>query len=220
VEELIFNLCEGVETRATETKIEAYRRENAADIARRQQRNAEEDRRLGELAGTSGAGDGETAPKDPGADPWAPRRMSADVSDLDETPGPGAGGNARERKSDGFETNPRGFGGLFGYTPGSQTAHKQQVVPVPATAAPVPMSAGKLMEGGPREARAPPRVGRRRERPGGAREAGSGHRESVWGGPAETGEAKGSAGSAHERLLLRFDVSFEVGERDANNLTT
>jgi hypothetical protein len=121
VEELIFNLCEGVETRATETKIEAYRRENAADIARRQQRNAEEDRRLGELAGTSGAGDGETAPKDPGADPWAPRRMSADVSDLDETPGPGAGGNARERKSDGFETNPRGFGGLFGYTPGSQT---------------------------------------------------------------------------------------------------
>lgn len=148
MEELIFNLCEGVETRATETKIEAYRRENAADIARRQQRNAEEDRRLGELAGTSGAGDGETAPKDPGADPWAPRRMSADVSDLDETPGPGAGGNARERKSDGFETNPRGFGGLFGYTPGSQTAHKQQVVPVPATAAPVPMSAGKLMEGG------------------------------------------------------------------------
>lgn len=148
MEELIFNLCEGVETRATETKIEAYRRENAADIARRQQRNTEEDRRLGELAGTSGAGDGETAPKDPGADPWAPRRMSADVSDLDETPGPGAGGNARERKSDGFETNPRGFGGLFGYTPGSQTAHKQQVVPVPATAAPVPMSAGKLMEGG------------------------------------------------------------------------
>ena len=46
-EAIIFNLCEGVETRATETKVEAYRRENAADIARRQQRNAEEDRRLG-----------------------------------------------------------------------------------------------------------------------------------------------------------------------------
>ena len=46
-EAIIFNLCEGVETRATETKVEAYRRENAADIARRQQRNAEEDRQLG-----------------------------------------------------------------------------------------------------------------------------------------------------------------------------
>ena len=34
-EAIIFNLCEGVETRATETKVEAYRRENAADIARR-----------------------------------------------------------------------------------------------------------------------------------------------------------------------------------------
>ena len=56
VETIIFNLCEGVKTRATETKVEAYRRENAADIARRQQRNAEEDRSRGvALAGTSGA---------------------------------------------------------------------------------------------------------------------------------------------------------------------
>ena len=45
-EEIIFNLCEGVETRATETKVEAYRRENAADIARRQQRNAEEEQKI------------------------------------------------------------------------------------------------------------------------------------------------------------------------------
>ena len=152
METIIFNLCEGVETRATETKVEAYRRENAADIARRQQRNAEEDRSRGvALAGTSGArGDAGEKDSAAGADPWAPRRMSADVSDLDETPGPGGAGLASARNvADGGGGG--GFGGMFGYTPGSLSGHgkhAQQVVPVPASAAPAPMSAGKMMEGG------------------------------------------------------------------------
>ena len=149
METIIFNLCEGVETRATETKVEAYRRENAADIARRQQRNAEEDRSRGvALAGTSGArGDAGEKDSAAGADPWAPRRMSADVSDLDETPGPADLGGKKKPNTDG--SSGGGFGGMFGDTPGSRGAsHARQVVPVPASAAPVPMSAGKLMEGG------------------------------------------------------------------------
>ena len=81
-EAIIFNLCEGVETRATETKVEAYRRENAADIARRQQRNAEEDRRLGarDPGMSERAADAGEPSNAAGADPWAPRRMSAAVS--------------------------------------------------------------------------------------------------------------------------------------------
>ena len=151
-EAIIFNLCEGVETRATETKVEAYRRENAADIARRQQRNAEEDRRLGarDPGMSERAADAGEPSNAAGADPWAPRRMSADVSDLDETPGPGGAGLASARNvADGGGGG--GFGGLFGYTPGSLSGHgkhAQQVVPVPASAAPAPMSAGKMMEGG------------------------------------------------------------------------
>ena len=123
--------------RATEAKIEAYRRENASDIARRQRRNDEEDSRLRAFAGP---GDGavasarENAKDDDGV--WKPRRMS-DVSELDsETPG------------------PSGFGGLFGYAPGGGSSgpgknRPHHLVPVPARdAVPVPMSAGKMMEGG------------------------------------------------------------------------
>ena len=71
-EAIIFNLCEGVETRATETKVEAYRRENAADIARRQQRNAEEDRRLGarDPGMSERAADAGEPSNAAGADPW------------------------------------------------------------------------------------------------------------------------------------------------------
>ena len=132
METIIFNLCEGVETRATETKVEAYRRENAADIARRQQRNAEEDRSRGvALAGTSGArGDAGEKDSAAGADPWAPRRMSADVSDLDETPGPADLGGKKKPNTDG--SSGGGFGGMFGYTPGSRGAsHARQVVRSP-----------------------------------------------------------------------------------------
>ena len=55
VEDIIFNLCEGVDVRATEARVEAYRRENAAEIARLNQRNAEEDSRRRALAGAPAA---------------------------------------------------------------------------------------------------------------------------------------------------------------------
>ena len=76
--------------------------------------------------------------------------MSADASDLDETPGPSAAGRTNDALASGGAGG--GFGGMFGYTPGSRASghagHARQVVPVPASAAPVPMSAGKLLEGG------------------------------------------------------------------------
>jgi|TARA_B110000977_G_scaffold22895_1_gene27550 hypothetical protein len=149
VEDFVFSLCEGVDARATETKVELYRRENMGDIARRQQRNHDEDRRVREIAGVSGT-NGNTngfQNKDDDDDKWKPRRMSNPLeSDLDETPGPGGVGN----KAGG------GFGGLFGYTPqdpvganpGFETGASAQVMAVPIDAAPVPMSAGKMMEPG------------------------------------------------------------------------
>lgn len=151
MEDLIFNLCEGVEVRATETTVEQYRRENQAAIQKRQVRNNEEDRRLREAAGTSDARDGvndkqTNDPNDQSVDAqWKPRRMSnGKESDLDETPGPSG---QRERN------NTIGFGGLFGYTPGDlndaqTTGGGAQVLPVPVDAAPIPMSAGRMMEAG------------------------------------------------------------------------
>jgi len=74
VEDIIFNLCEGVDVKATEGKVEAYRREHAAEIARIHQRHADEER-LRMAAGPS--------------ETWAPRRMSNDSTE--DTPGPAAG---------------------------------------------------------------------------------------------------------------------------------
>lgn len=131
VEDIIFNLCEGVDVRATEARVEAYRRENAAEIARLNQRNAEEDSRRRALAGAPAASHARDA--DAAGDPWAPRRMS-NASDAEETPGPAPPG--------------AGFGGLFGHTPIAATSGAgAPVLPVPA-AVPVPLSAGKMLEGG------------------------------------------------------------------------
>ena len=44
VEDIIFNLCEGVEVRETEARVEAYRREHAGEIAKLNQRHADEER--------------------------------------------------------------------------------------------------------------------------------------------------------------------------------
>ena len=62
VEDIIFNLCEGIDVKATEAKVDAYRKENAGEIARLNKRNEEEDRRIAEASGSE----------------WAPRRMSMD----------------------------------------------------------------------------------------------------------------------------------------------
>ena len=43
VEDIIFNLCEGIDVKATEAKVDAYRKENAGEIARLNKRNEEED---------------------------------------------------------------------------------------------------------------------------------------------------------------------------------
>ena len=89
VEDIIFNLCEGIDVKATEAKVDAYRKENAGEIARLNKRNEEEDRRIAEEKGSE----------------WAPRRMSLDGSDVGDTPGPTGGAG--------------GFGGMFGHTPGT-----------------------------------------------------------------------------------------------------
>ena len=90
VEDTIFNLCENVDVKATEARVDAYRKENAAEIARLNKRNEEEDRRIAEATGN-----GE----------WAPRRMSMDGSDVGDTPSAAGGAG--------------GFGGMFGHTPGT-----------------------------------------------------------------------------------------------------
>ena len=41
VEDTIFNLCENVDVKATEARVDAYRKENAAEIARLNKRNEE-----------------------------------------------------------------------------------------------------------------------------------------------------------------------------------
>ena len=76
VEDTIFNLCENVDVKATEARVDAYRKENAAEIARLNKRNEEEDRRIAEATGN-----GE----------WAPRRMSMDGSDVGDTPSAAGG---------------------------------------------------------------------------------------------------------------------------------
>ena len=144
VEDIIFNLCEGVDVRATEARVEAYRRENAAEIARLNQRNAEEDSRRRALAGAPAASHARDA--DAAGDPWAPRRMS-NASDAEETPGPAPPG--------------AGFGGLFGHTPIAATSGAgAPVLPVPA-AVPVP-SARERCSRVVTAARAPRGMGRRR----------------------------------------------------------
>ena len=51
VEDTIFNLCENVDVKVTEARVDAYRKENAAEIARLNKRNEEEDRRIAEATG-------------------------------------------------------------------------------------------------------------------------------------------------------------------------
>ena len=130
VEDIIFNLCEGVDVRATEARVEAYRRENAAEIARLNQRNAEEDSRRRALAGAPAASHARDA--DAAGDPWAPRRMS-NASDAEKPPDPPRPAPASAASSD---------------TPIAATSGAgAPVLPVPA-AVPVPLSAGKMLEGG------------------------------------------------------------------------
>ena len=98
VEDIIFNLCEGNDVRATEARVDAYRRENAAEIARLNRRNAEEEARLRAAAPVAM----DHSARDPTSDAWAPRRMS-EASDLEDTPaatrtGGGAGGGTRPRR--------------------------------------------------------------------------------------------------------------------------
>ena len=97
VEDIIFNLCEGNDVRATEARVDAYRRENAAEIARLNRRNAEEEARLRAAAPVAM----DHSARDPTSDAWAPRRMS-EASDLEDTPaatrtGGGAGGGRPRR---------------------------------------------------------------------------------------------------------------------------
>lgn len=125
VEDIIFNLCEGVDVRATEARVEAYRREHAAEIARINQRNNEEEQRLqrasvvsarpstaGVGVGTGGGvGGGAGAAAAPGSvETWAPRRMSNESAE--ETPGPVGGGVGELNSHTGF--GAAGGNGLFG----------------------------------------------------------------------------------------------------------
>ena len=120
VEDIIFNLCEGIDVKATEAKVDAYRKENAGEIARLNKRNEEEDRRIAEEKGSE----------------WAPRRMSLDGSDVGDTPGPTGGAG--------------GFGGMFGHTPGTGGAAgggpPRPVMAVPKPTA-MPQSGGKAAHG-------------------------------------------------------------------------
>ena len=87
MEDIIFNLCEGIDVQATEAKVAAYKREHAGEIALINQRQADEER----VRAAAEAGPPDTTGT------WAPRRMSNDsheddVSRLSYTPGiPGTG---------------------------------------------------------------------------------------------------------------------------------
>lgn len=142
VEDIIFNLCEGNDVRATEARVDAYRRENAAEIARLNRRNAEEEARLRAAAPVAM----DHSARDPTSDAWAPRRMS-EASDLEDTPaatrtGGGAGGG--DPPAPGSSAGPPSRD--FGYRPGGYHA-QAQILPVP-TAVPAPLSAGKMQGGG------------------------------------------------------------------------
>ena len=118
VEDTIFNLCENVDVKATEARVDAYRKENAAEIARLNKRNEEEDRRIAEATGN-----GE----------WAPRRMSMNYSDVGDTPSAAGGAG--------------GFGGMFGHTPGTGGGGPPRpVMAVPKPTA-MPQSGGKAAHG-------------------------------------------------------------------------
>ena len=129
VEDIIFNLCEGIDVRATEARVEAYRREHAVEIARINQRNAADEERRVASRGVGGAT----------VDTWAPRRMSNESAE--ETPGPSTAGGGGLRGFGVFGSG--GFG--TGYTPGTGDPHGQ-VLPVPTAPIPVPLSAGKGLE--------------------------------------------------------------------------
>ena len=142
VEDIIFNLCEGNDVRATEARVDAYRRENAAEIARLNRRNAEEEARLGRAAAPVAM---DHSARDPTSDAWAPRRMSRPPTSRTPPPrrepaaaragGPARAGILRGPPLPRLRLPTRGY-------------HAQaQILPVP-TAVPAPLSAGKMQEGG------------------------------------------------------------------------
>ena len=186
VEDIIFNLCEGVDVRATEARVEAYRRENAAEIARLNQRNAEEDSRRRALAGAPAASHARDA--DAAGDPWAPRRMS-NASDAEETPGPAPPG--------------AGFGGLFGHTPIAATSGAGAPRAPRSSRRPRPSQRGKDARGWSRQTRAPRGMGRRRGPIGGrSREERGGHRVGVRGGLCGARRRESQARGVPEPVLF------------------